>query len=188
MPVILVLNPSLQRMLKEYIIRYKATLLFILRFFAFYMVGAGLYAFYLNLSPTKLDPFSVLITEQSTAVLSWIFDDVQIVYFSDYPRADVYANGQLVYYIIEGCNALSVMILFLAFLLAFKGKGIHYLWFIPGGTLIIHLSNILRIPFLGWVVINLPEQSEAFHDLVFPAWIYGTVMLLWFLWVKWFSK
>jgi exosortase family protein XrtF len=80
------------------------------------------------------------------------------------------------------------MILFVAFLLAFKAPLKNYLWFIPLGLFILHVSNIIRIASIGKINAHIPEWSQAAHDYLFPAWIYGTVILLWIVWVKYLSK
>jgi len=54
--------------------------------------------------------------------------------------------------VIEGCNGLAVMIMFLAFLLGFPGPWKQKAWFIPAGLLVIHLFNIARVAVLCWAV------------------------------------
>jgi len=173
---------------REFLKKYRATLLFIVKFFAFYILGSLLYNAYLGLYPTELDPASCVITEQSTAFLDLFADDLRIVYEEGYPRADVYFQEYIMYYIIEGCNAISVMILFMAFVFAFRASWKSYLWFVPLGLLIIHLSNIARIAGLGWIFIHYYEYVRPFHDYVFPAIVYGTIMVLWFVWVKYVAR
>ena len=172
----------------ELLKQYKNTILFITKFLVIYAIGSWLYSNYLLAYQTELDPFSDWITKQSGFVLRLFQDDIITRYYEGIPRAYVYCQDQPIYYIIEGCNAMSVMILFLAFLLAFKAKWHQYLWFAPLGLFIIHISNILRIAILGHVAVELPDFSNAFHDYIFPAWIYGTVIILWIAWVKLASK
>lgn len=149
-----------------------------------YVIGSWLYGLYLDGYLNILDPFSVWITKQSSFILRFFEDDIVTRYYEGIPRAFVYCKEQPIYNIIEGCNAVSVMILFLAFLLAFKAKWHQYLWFAPLGLLVIHISNIFRIAFIGVIAVELPQFTDAAHDYLFPAWIYGTVILLWTVWIK----
>ena len=172
----------------ELLKKYKPVLLFLGKFFAIYIIGSWAYNQYLSMYPTKLDPISVSITEQSTYILSWFQDDLLIYYNVGYPQADIICNGDTLYAVIEGCNAISVIILFLSFLFAFNSNWKNYLWFVPLGILIIHVSNIFRIAFLGVVFLHVPKYSFYAHDILFPAWIYGTIVLLWIIWVKFLAK
>ena len=37
---------------------------------------------------------------------------------------------------------------------------------------------------LGVIAVELPNFMDAAHDYLFPAWIYGTVIVLWLIWIK----
>jgi exosortase family protein XrtF len=89
--------------------------------------------------------------------------------------------------LIEGCNAVSVMILFVSFLVAFKGKLIKLIWFAPMGIILLYGANLFRIYLIGMIVLFYPNLTNVAHDYVFPGVIYGTTFLLWVLWVKYFS-
>ena len=93
-------------------------------------------------------------------------------------------NQKYVVKIVEGCSGIGIIILFLSFIIAFKGKLKTALFFGASGVIIIYLVNILRIVFLVLASYHYPEFQEVLHDLVFPAIIYGTVFLLWFVWVN----
>ena len=87
---------------------------------------------------------------------------------------------------VEGCNAISVIILFLAFIFAFYKGGKTFV-FAGVGVLILHLMNILRIAAINIVAIELSaEDFKIAHDYFFPAIIYGTVVVLWLVWIKFF--
>ena len=97
-------------------------------------------------------------------------------------------NGQYIAKIIEGCNSVSVIILFLSFIFAFSGSfRITFIYSFQGSTLIYGV-NIIRIAFLSVMLYKFPSQQEFLHDIIFPTIIYGLVFLLWVLWVQKFSK
>lgn len=89
--------------------------------------------------------------------------------------------------IVEGCNAVSVMILFASFVMAFAGKFKRTLAFILIGIILIHILNLFRIAFLATLLYHYPQHSHLTHGVLFPLIIYGFVFLLWVVWVKKYS-
>ena len=98
-----------------------------------------------------------------------------------------FVNNDSVARIVEGCNGVSVMILFIAFIIAFSTTFKKTSLYILIGLLIIHLLNIVRIALLGLGFYYYPEHEELLHDILFPLFIYGVVFALWVLWVMKFS-
>ena len=90
--------------------------------------------------------------------------------------------------IIEGCNAISVIILFVSFIVAFSGKLKQTLLYVLAGSVLIYLLNILRIVLLVVLVYNYPSEEHLLHGVLFPLIIYGIVFILWVIWVNKFSK
>ncbi|HJR99742.1 MAG TPA: exosortase family protein XrtF [Flavobacterium sp.] len=88
---------------------------------------------------------------------------------------------------IEGCNAISIIILFISFVVSFSGKLKPTLLFIFAGSLIVYLLNVIRIGLLCAGLYHFPEQSSLMHDILFPLFIYGAVFILWVVWVNKFS-
>ncbi|WBV59526.1 exosortase family protein XrtF [Chryseobacterium camelliae] len=166
---------------------FKPVLSILLRFIIIYLVLLFAYQFYLNsFKETGLDPFSRMITEQVRLVQNmWgfptlLYDDIkgEQVWFQ--------VKGNYVTRMVEGCNAVSVMILFVSFIFAFY-KGIKTFIFVIAGLLILYIMNVLRIVGLNIAVSDYPDYSKMTHDYAFPAVIYGTVVLLWLIWIKCFA-
>jgi exosortase family protein XrtF len=82
---------------------------------------------------------------------------------------------------------VSIIILFLAFIIAFSGSIKDTIWFGIFGSLLIYLVNLFRIIALSVLYYKFPEYQEILHNLVFPAIIYGLTFILWITWVKYFS-
>ena len=97
-----------------------------------------------------------------------------------------YVSGKYVSRMVEGCNAVSVMILFVAFIFAFY-KGIKTFVFAGLGLLFLHIINVLRIAGLNILIVESPDYSKIGHDYFFPAIIYGSVVVLWLIWIKFFA-
>lgn len=87
---------------------------------------------------------------------------------------------------VEGCNAISVIILFVAFIFAFY-KGTKTFVFIALSLLILYIMNVLRIVGLNIISRDYHEYNKIGHDYVFPAVIYGSVVVLWLVWIKFFA-
>jgi exosortase family protein XrtF len=96
-------------------------------------------------------------------------------------------NGSYTSRIIEGCNSISVIILFLSFIVAFSGDLKETVLFGLFGALLIYVVNILRIIALTILYHRFPEYQDILHNLLFPAIIYGLTFMLWVTWVKFFS-
>ena len=99
-----------------------------------------------------------------------------------------FLNGDYVSRIIEGCSSVSIIILFLSFIIAFSGSLKSTVLFGLFGSLLIYVVNILRIIAISILFIKFPEYQTILHDLVFPSIIYGLTFMLWVTWVKYFSK
>lgn len=88
----------------------------------------------------------------------------------------------------EPCNGLKVFGLFAIFIIAFKGKWAHKLWYIPIGILILHIVNAIRIAILTIISAQNPTLLDFNHNITFQVIVYGIVFGLWYLWVNKFSK
>lgn len=171
----------------ELLKKYQPIWMFLLRFFGVYILGVFLYNIYLDQYSIELDGVTRMVTEQVASLLSITLPEITCVFSEVSPMSEIQYYGVSIMSLIEGCNAISVMILFVAFLVAFKGKLKHYLWFIPFGVMFLYLANLIRIYLIGLIVLYLPSWSGIAHDYLFPGVIYGSTFLLWVIWVKFFS-
>ena len=88
----------------------------------------------------------------------------------------------------EQCNGVKIFGLFSIFIICFEGTFKSKLWFIPLGILIIHFLNILRISSLTIIAAINPYLLNFNHNVTFQIIVYGTMFLLWYYWIKKFSK
>ncbi|MCQ9641385.1 exosortase family protein XrtF [Chryseobacterium sp. WG14] len=166
---------------------FKPVLGILLRFIIVYLVLLLAYQFYLNSEEDHgLDSFSRMIGNQVSYLQNKggyetaLYDDVknEQVWF--------YVKGQYVTRMVEGCNAVSVIILFMSFVFAFY-KGAKTFVFVGVGLVLLYIMNLLRIVGLNIVMSDYPEYGKMFHDFIFPAIIYGSVVVLWLIWIKFFA-
>mgnify|MGYP003890717997 CR=1 FL=1 len=176
--------------MKNYWIQYKPFLLFLVKFIFSYLVLTIAYQYYLNqfdIKNNEVDDFTKLVASQVEQVLLFFNCDAHIELHTTEPSYKFFYNGKFVSRIMEGCNALSVIILFISFVIAFSGKIKNTIYFIVVGGFIIHILNITRIALLMVAFYNFPEANFILHDILFPLVIYGTVFILWIIWVNKFS-
>ncbi|MBN8643173.1 MAG: exosortase family protein XrtF [Flavobacteriales bacterium] len=177
--------------MKEYILQYKSFLLFLAKFFITYLVLSFVYQSYLNRFDQKnneVDGFTISVANQTKTVLSLVDDQSYTMPHLTEPSVKLFYKNKWVARIIEGCNALSVMILFVSFIIAFSGKFKTMLLFILSGLVIIHIFNVLRIALLSMAVYHYNEYQDFLHSVIFPLFIYGVVFVLWVIWVNKYSS
>ncbi|KMQ59601.1 exosortase [Chryseobacterium sp. FH2] len=166
---------------------FKPVLGILLRFIIIYLVLLFGYQFYLNsFQKLGLDPFSKMIAEQVTSLQNFFNFPTQL--YNDVKKEQVwfYVKQNYATRMVEGCNAISVMILFVAFVFAFY-KGAKTFVFACIGLMVLYIMNLLRIIGLNIVMTDYKEYGKMAHDYIFPAVIYGTVVLLWLIWIKFFA-
>lgn len=156
----------------------------IARFIGIYIVLLVIYQFYLNyFQSSGLDPFSQWVAAQSGNCQNAIGFNTVLVHQPEHETMWFYVKEQYTSRMVEGCNAISIMILFLAFIFVFY-KGAKTFLFAIGGLVVIHIMNVLRIALINVIFVKYPEYGTAAHDYLFPAIIYGTIVALWIIWVK----
>ena len=170
----------------------KTIIIFLLKFFATYFILFGIYSFYLSKTQKSVDVFSCSPMTRTVAnhvqkMSGLLGYDAYVEQNTDELSMKYVLNGKYVSRIIEGCNSVSIIILFLAFIIAFSGSKKDTLLFGLFGAALIYLVNLFRIIALSILYYKFPEYQEILHNLVFPAIIYGLTFILWITWVKYFS-
>lgn len=156
-----------------------------------YLLLTFVYQSYLGQFDVKkfeVDGMTQLVAKQTKDVMLFFNYDASIVPNIKEPALNLYYNQKFMARIIEGCNGLSVIILFISFVIAFSGKLKQTILFIIGGSLLIHILNVVRIALLCILMYYFPKQQHLLHGVVFPLFIYGVVFILWIIWVNKFSK
>ena len=156
--------------------------------YALLSVVYKLYLQYSDGSKFYPDYMTNLVSLQSETLLNSFGYQTQVVPHPDEPSMKLILNGEYLARIIEGCNSISVVILFLSFIVAFSGKLKTTFFYILSGSVLIYAVNLLRIVILTLGLYHYPEYSDVLHTVIFPGIIYGMVFLLWIFWVNRFSK
>jgi len=176
---------------KDLIIKYKSVIKFILTFLLVYILLAYTYSFYLDASNgSKFYPDYVtnVVAKQSESLLNTIGYQAKVEKHPEEPSMKLIVRGKYLARVIEGCNSLSVIVLFISFVIAFSGRFKTTVLFLIFGSAVIYIVNLFRIVILSIGLYHYPWRSEILHSVIFPALIYGIVFLLWMLWVNKFSN
>ncbi|KDN55438.1 exosortase family protein XrtF [Flavobacterium seoulense] len=174
--------------MKKYLILYRPFLIFLAKFFLTYLVLSLIYHAYLSsFNEQAVDGITRLVTKNTAQFFSLFNVDFYAKEISNASYLMLYYNQQLMARMIEGCNAISVIILFVSFVVSFSGKFKTTLLFILGGSVFVYILNVIRIALLCMALYWFPEQRELLHEIVFPLFIYGVVFILWVIWVNKFS-
>ncbi|WP_336065410.1 exosortase family protein XrtF [Mesoflavibacter sp. CH_XMU1404-2] len=177
--------------MKSLLKQYKPVIKFIATFLLVYGVLSLAYSYYLDVSKGTVyypDYVTNLVANQSEILLDSFGYDSQVLPHPDEPSMKLLVNGKYVARVIEGCNGTSVIILFIAFVVAFAGRAKTTFFYILSGSVLIYTVNLFRIVILAIGLYHYPWRKEILHSVVFPGMIYGMVFLLWMFWVNRFSK
>lgn len=171
----------------------KLIVIFLIKFFGTYALLFLSYSYYLESTQEKHNiytcaPITRAVANQTEFLLNNIGYEAEVVQHPDEVSMKLFLNNVYIARVVEGCNAISIIILFISFIVAFSSKFIITSLYIIFGSLIIYTVNIVRIAIISIAMFEYPEYQKILHDLVFPAMIYGITFLLWFIWVRQFSK
>lgn len=159
----------------------------IIRFISIYLVLLFAYQFYLNYyQDAGLDPFSIWVAGLSGSCQNTLGYQTILVNQPEHETMWFYVSQHYVSRMVEGCNAISIMILFVAFIFVFY-RGAKTFIFAATGLIVIHIMNVLRIVGLNIILVKYPDYETIAHDYFFPAVIYGTIVVLWLIWIRFFA-
>ncbi|PWB27847.1 exosortase family protein XrtF [Flavobacterium sp. HTF] len=175
--------------MKKYLQQFKPFLIFISTFFAAYIILTLIYKLYLNSFETNdIDGITNIVGQNVDQLMRLFHCDVKIIKSITNPFLELWYNNKYTLRIIEGCNAVSVIILFISFVIAFSVKLKTTIYFILFGVFLLYILNVLRIALLAVLLFHFPEKEHILHGVLFPLIIYGLVFILWVFWVNKFSK
>ena len=103
-----------------------------------------------------------------------VFTVNRIIGIGEYPGIEI----------VDGCNGIAAMGLFLGFILAYPGDWKNRISFCFAGVGIIYLVNILRVVTLTITQVKWPEFFDFTHDYSTTAIFYIVIFMLWMVWVN----
>ena len=162
---------------------FKEILFILLRFLGIWLVLFLMYQLFLNQYKGDIDAITRFVSDQSAFLLNKTGFETTTKDFPYYETIMFYIKEKPATRMVEGCNAVSVMIMFLAFVFAFY-KGAKTFYFAFAGIVLLYILNLFRIYVLNVIVVDFPALTKPAHDYFFPAIIYGGVVVLWLIWIN----
>ena len=162
---------------------FKEILFILLRFLGIWLVLFLMYQLFLNQYKGDIDAITRFVSDQSAFLLNKTGFETTTKDFPYYETIMFYIKEKPATRMVEGCNAVSVMIMFLAFVFAFY-KGVKTFYFAFAGIVLLYILNLFRIYVLNVIVVDFPALTKPAHDYFFPAIIYGGVVILWLIWIN----
>ena len=163
---------------------YYPTLKFIFKFILIYIILVAVYNYYLSFFQHQTDYLTLWVGKIVSKIYSIIGINVQSIPIETEPGLKLIVHGQYVARIVEGCTAMSVIVMFVAFIVSFGQHIKKTLIFALAGSVVIFIFNLLRIVLLGYLLYAFPQYQDVAHRIVFPALIYGFVVFLWIIFIK----
>ena len=167
---------------------FQPALRFVGMFVGLYLSLNVLYGFWINSYDQVADPATQWVTRQSAGWLRLAGEQVQTRAKVGKPTIAISRGEDAVVNVFEGCNGINVMIVFVAFVVAFGGATRKMMWFIPAGIVVIHLANLLRVGGLYLVAAYFAPYFYYVHKYAFTASIYVIVAVLWWWWIERVNK
>ncbi len=173
--------------MKQLLKKYKAVIRFVVLFLGTYLVLGTSYGLYLHYSfnGPYFPDFATHLVARQTAALLETFGYVTALVPDEMTQGVLLTiNNAYTVNVVEGCNAISVIILFVAFVIAFAENFKKTALFLLAGAVLIYTINLIRIAILTVAMYKHPDYEKLLHSVIFPGIIYGFVFLLWMFWVR----
>ncbi len=158
---------------------HRALATFLLKMAAIYAVWFVAYDLWL-LPDGRLDEaLSRFVASAAGAVLSLFYTTAAV------DGRVVWATPTAGVSIVNGCNGLAALSLFVGFVIAYPGRWRRRLLFIPLGLALIVATNILRTVSLTVVQDLWPASFDQVHGMHALFVFYVVIFALWVLWANW---
>lgn len=86
--------------------------------------------------------------------------------------------------IVNGCNGLSAIGLFIGFVVAYPGNSTKRLLFLFTGIGVIYLVNVIRVVVLAITQVYWSEFFHFTHDYSTTAIFYIVIFIMWVIWAN----
>lgn len=174
----------------ENINKYKPILWLIGKFFITYIALTILYSWYLQpyVEASKVaDPFTEWVAHSTAWLMRGLGFDAVTESVAGEPYVRFYLDKVYSSYVNEGCNALSILIIYVSFIIAFAKKWVPTLVYLAITLAVLLIANLVRIAILNYIGVYHTTSFDFAHSIIFPAILYGMVVIFWLIWIKYFT-
>lgn len=151
---------------------------FLAKVVCIYFVWYLTYELWILPNGTIDEPLSKNIASISAGILSFFGEDV--FYYGRVVGIVGTAGGEIV----DGCNGIAAIGLFLGFIFAYPGAWMPRIFFSIFGIGVIYLINVARIVGLSYTQYYWPQMFEFTHDYSTTAIFYFVIFILWMIWAN----
>lgn len=151
---------------------------FLIKVFVIYVIWYIVYELWVLPGGMIDEPLSQNIASVSAGILTVLGES--IFYFGRV----VGISGTNGVEIVDGCNGIAAIGLFLGFVIAYPGTWIPRLIFSVFGIVIIYITNVLRTVTLCYIQAYWPSAFDITHDYSTTAIFYIIIFLLWMVWAN----
>jgi len=123
-------------------------------------------------------PLSMNIASVSAGILSFLGES--IFYYGRVVGIDGGAGVEVV----DGCNGIAAIGLFLGFIYAYPGEWTPRILFSIFGIAVIYLVNVSRIVALAYIQVHWPSIFSFSHDYSTTTIFYIVIFILWMIWAN----
>lgn len=162
----------------------KPAIRFVAIFVVLYLVLNVVYGLWIRSYGNHPDPATKTVTHQSSAILNLLGEQTTTAPKPGTASVSILIGMRNALNVYEGCNGINVMIVFVAFIVAFGGAVRKMAWFIPMGLVLIHTFNLVRVVGLYYIAEYRHEYFYYTHKYAFTAFIYIFVLILWWWWIE----
>ena len=152
--------------------------IFLFNVFCIYIVWYLVYELWLLPNGYIDEPLSKNIASVSAGILSFLGEDV--FYYGRVVGIVGTRGGEIV----DGCNGIAAIGLFLGFVLAYPGAWLPRIYFSIFGIAVIYLVNVARIVFLSYIQLYWPIGFDFMHDYSTTTIFYIVIFILWMIWAN----
>lgn len=151
---------------------------FLVKVFCIYLVWYLVYELWILPNGIIDEPLSKNIASVSAGILTFFGEDVFL-----YGRV-VGLYGTPGGEIVDGCNGIAAIGLFLGFIYAYPGSWMPRIYFSIFGIAVIYLVNVARIVGLSYIQLYWPSGFDFTHDYSTTAIFYFVIFILWMIWAN----
>lgn len=180
-------NPKNRNLLKDFLMLVVASVAF---HFLYWNTDMNSWLF----GPFTDDVFDffTLIAYEGSKILMTAFSNLDFVCDnSSFYFMQPNEQGQLQCYaimqVVHDCSAIKQIMQFLLLIVLCSGKWWKKTIYFFGASLVIVLSNIVRIYFLTDLFGHDPSQFQYYHDWVARPIMYVVIFALWAVWIQFFA-
>jgi len=160
---------------------------FFLKLFILAIVWECSYHFILKPSQIPDKQLTNIITSQFTHCIN-LFSPASSAYtwvrYEAGAIDNIYQNGKWVFFIADDCNGLSLIVIYIGFIVLMPYPIKRKIIFSIGGIIVLTVANIIRCVLLYWIYRTHPAMFDFNHHYIFSILMYLLIFYGWVLFTK----